>query len=225
MIEATSATVTRRRPRVIALANQKGGVGKTTTAINLGTALAAIGEKVLIVDLDPQGNASTGLGIDRTKRKRSTFDVMVGEATLEEVMMETAVPRLVRGAIAPIVRVGMGQRDVAYAHRVEHPQDAQRILDRVAALQADQTGDFAFRTNALHVRGAVCHRECIRISSGHAVNEVDLFKGIARRAALGRQFAGHVGRPELRSYAPRAEARNIGVQFRTGLGDVHFLKR
>ena len=69
-----------RSPRVIALANQKGGVGKTTTAINLGTALAAIGEEVLIVDLDPQGNASTGLGIDRKSRVRSTYDLMVGEA-------------------------------------------------------------------------------------------------------------------------------------------------
>src|SRR6188508_2704592 len=66
-------------PRVIAIANQKGGVGKTTTAINLGTALAAIGEQVLILDLDPQGNASTGLGIDRKSRRRSTYDVMVGD--------------------------------------------------------------------------------------------------------------------------------------------------
>ncbi len=63
-----------KRPRVLALANQKGGVGKTTTAINLGTALAAIGERVLIVDLDPQGNASTGLGIDRKSRTHSTYD-------------------------------------------------------------------------------------------------------------------------------------------------------
>ncbi len=81
-------------PRVLAVANQKGGVGKTTTAINLGTALAAIGEKVLIVDLDPQGNASTGLGIDRKSRKRSTFDVMMGEATMRDVVQPTAVPRL-----------------------------------------------------------------------------------------------------------------------------------
>ena len=85
-------------PRVIALANQKGGVGKTTTAINLGTALAAIGEKVLIVDLDPQGNASTGLGIDRKSRLRSTYDLMVGDSVLSEIVVETAVPRL---SVAP----------------------------------------------------------------------------------------------------------------------------
>src|ERR1044071_8148060 len=80
--------------RVLAVANQKGGVGKTTTAITLGTALAAIGERVLIVDLDPQGNASTGLGIDRKARARSTYDVLMGEAKLADVVLETAVPRL-----------------------------------------------------------------------------------------------------------------------------------
>ena len=81
-------------PRVLALANQKGGVGKTTTAINLGTALAAIGENVLVVDLDPQGNASTGLGIDRKSRRRSTYDVLVREVGIREAILETAVPRL-----------------------------------------------------------------------------------------------------------------------------------
>src|SRR5436190_8944724 len=83
-----------KAPRVLALANQKGGVGKTTTAINLGTALAAIGERVLIVDLDPQGNASTGLGIDRRNRACSTYDVMSGDAKLRASILTTAVPRL-----------------------------------------------------------------------------------------------------------------------------------
>ncbi len=82
------------KPRVLALANQKGGVGKTTTAINLGTALAAIGEKVLIVDLDPQGNASTGLGIDQKDRTVSTYDIMTGDAKLADAIRPTAVPRL-----------------------------------------------------------------------------------------------------------------------------------
>ena len=80
--------------RIITIANQKGGVGKTTTAINLATALAAIGERVLIVDLDPQGNASTGLGIDRKDRKLSTYDLLVGAHSVGEVAMPTAVPNL-----------------------------------------------------------------------------------------------------------------------------------
>ncbi|SDR62677.1 chromosome partitioning protein [Rhizobiales bacterium GAS191] len=87
-----------RPPRILTVANQKGGVGKTTTAINLGTALAAIGEEVLLVDLDPQGNASTGLGIDHKSREVSTADVLTGRATMREAIIDTSVPRL---ALAP----------------------------------------------------------------------------------------------------------------------------
>jgi chromosome partitioning protein len=82
------------QPRILAVANQKGGVGKTTTAINLGTALAATGEIVLIVDLDPQGNASTGLGIERRARRTSTYDVLTGNASIRSAVLPTAVPRL-----------------------------------------------------------------------------------------------------------------------------------
>ncbi len=83
-----------QKPRILAVANQKGGVGKTTTAINLGTALAAVGENVLVIDLDPQGNASTGLGITRRPQQRSSYHVLIGEADLDQVIVESAIPRL-----------------------------------------------------------------------------------------------------------------------------------
>ena len=81
-------------PRIVAVSNQKGGVGKTTTAINLGTALAAVGERVLILDLDSQGNASTGLGIDIEQRFKTTFDILIGNAAIVDTVLKTAVPNL-----------------------------------------------------------------------------------------------------------------------------------
>ena len=83
-----------RRARIVAVANQKGGVGKTTTAINLATALAAAGHRVLVIDLDAQGNASTGLGIERKARAVTSYELILGEAELESAVVATDIPRL-----------------------------------------------------------------------------------------------------------------------------------
>ena len=119
--------------RILALANQKGGVGKTTTAINLGTALAAIGERVLIIDLDPQGNASTGLGIERRSRVISTYDVVVGERTLGDVTVPTAVPRL---WIAPSTLDLLGV-ELEIASSADRTERLKRALEAFSTIELE----------------------------------------------------------------------------------------
>ena len=118
-------TVARHRPDIFAITNQKGGVGKTTTAINLGTALAAVDKKVLIIDIDPQGNASTGLGISRSDRRQNTYDLMIGEADLPEIVLATQIPGL---QIAP------GSSDLSSVD-MELVSDRQRLVKLSDATQ------------------------------------------------------------------------------------------
>jgi chromosome partitioning protein len=81
-------------PRILAIVNQKGGVGKTTTAVNLATALAAVGKRVLVIDLDPQGNASTGLGVTRQNRRVTSYDVLLGDVSAGDAAVATPIPLL-----------------------------------------------------------------------------------------------------------------------------------
>lgn len=115
-------------PRILTLANQKGGVGKTTTAINLATALAAIGERVLIIDLDPQGNASTGIGVDRSARDVSSYDLMVGEANIAQAAVMTSVPNV---AIVPstLDLLGVELTIAQHADRAFRLRDALKAID------------------------------------------------------------------------------------------------
>ena len=94
MPHETETSAKPKKPRVLVVANQKGGVGKTTTAINLGTALAAVGQLTLLIDLDPQGNASTGLGIARADRKLTSYDVLMGNVSMREAILPTRIPGL-----------------------------------------------------------------------------------------------------------------------------------
>ena len=117
-------------PRILTLANQKGGVGKTTTAINLATALAAVGERVLIIDLDPQGNASTGLGIARNQRELSSYELLVGEAGVTATAVMTGVPNV---AIVPSTMdlLGIELTIAQFADRAFRLRDALKSINEL----------------------------------------------------------------------------------------------
>jgi len=119
-----------RLGRVVAIANQKGGVGKTTTAINLGTALAACSKSILLIDIDPQGNASTGLGVHSEERKLSSYDVIAGRAKLKDAIIETRIPGF--HMIPSVVDLSAAEVEL-----VERPRREYRLKDALATLDRE----------------------------------------------------------------------------------------
>jgi len=124
------------KPRVLVVANQKGGVGKTTTAINLGTALAAVGEPTLIIDIDPQGNASTGLGIAHAARTVTTYEVLTGQARLEDALVATRIPKL--SIVTSTVDLSGAELEL-----IDLPRRNFRLKDALEEF-AQHNGDFAY---------------------------------------------------------------------------------
>ena len=129
-----SEGLTDKRARIVCIANQKGGVGKTTTAINVATALVAVGQKVLLIDLDPQGNASTGLGIAHTKRGTSAYQVILGDASLADATVPSDIPGL--SVVPATVDLSGAELDLVSmerrAHRLRDAMDeAARAYDHI----------------------------------------------------------------------------------------------
>ncbi|HEY2446374.1 MAG TPA: ParA family protein [Rhizomicrobium sp.] len=124
-------------PRTLVVANQKGGVGKTTTAINLGTALAAIGQPTLVIDIDPQGNASTGLGIARADRKVTSYDVLMGEAELADAVMPTRIPGL--SLVASTVDLSGAELELINLDRRNY-----RLKDALSSFAGREPARFAY---------------------------------------------------------------------------------